>query len=614
MKIVRWLATGWGQIKTIFFTHSWNYFKQGYQVGQLKRYTFYYLRYAFDALRHFGNTIRDELGQGSFDHPAIKRLAQYTKGLHQLLPQDTRFSYSVLIAMTPTTLFLFKQTLQSALLQTAPLIEILVGYPPQLSADLQTFLQEQASKYPQLRLIPVVSEKESDRLNELADKASYDWLLCLGAKDWIRPDYLFRCEQLLRLLPSTFQCLYTHEDLVHETGIHLLSPKNFHERLVLFPYSFQNFMGRSVLIQRQAWLKVGGLQLNPKQDGFWELGWRLYLEGTPFHLLPFPLYKRCQEESSPLEEEQLLANLTKHTQALNLNWIWTKGLVAQTYRALPPLPKLSTVQVIIPYKNQKEMTLKAVKTALAQTDVKVYVTAIDNHSEDLSIADEIEKLGGEVLKIQEPFNYSRLNNLAVRQTQTAQSCEYVLFLNNDVELELNALAEMCRWIDQPGIGWVGCQLFYPNGLLQHGGVDLMLNRPYDQMLWNHSERLRPDAKRTVTQVLRIANAVTAACALIRRQTFLDVGGFDETWYPIAYSDTNLAVKLQSQGLASFYTPYAQGVHRESVSRVHENIEDVESSTWLHEHYILQHQLKFSNYLSLQSNASSTKVLVMDLMN
>ena len=249
-------------------------------------------------------------------------------------------------------------------------------------------------------------------------------------------------------------------------------------------------------------------------------------------------------------------------------------------RAVPELKKSLSVQVIIPYKNQKELTLKAVRSALLQKEADVCVTAVDNNSEDGSIAKEIERLGGEVILVKEPFNYSRLNNLAVERTERARQCEYLLFLNNDVELEEDALVEMCRWVVQPGIGLVGCMLSYPNGLLQHGGVDIIRSGPAHQVTWSHSEKLRNSAKMNVSNILRLVDAATAACALMSRSHFLEIGGFDENWYPVAYSDTNLAVKLSSLGLKSFYTPYAKGVHYESASRDVENIEDVENSRWL----------------------------------
>ena len=64
--------------------------------------------------------------------------------------------------------------------------------------------------------------------------------------------------------------------------------------------------------------------------------------------------------------------------------------------------------------------------------------------------------------------------------------------------------------------------------------------------------------------------------------FLSVGGFDELLYPIAYSDTHLAHKLAMRGLKSLYTPYAAGLHHESLSRQAGLLEDFDRSIFLHE--------------------------------
>ena len=94
----------------------------------------------------------------------------------------------------------------------------------------------------------------------------------------------------------------------------------------------------------------------------------------------------------------------------------------------------------------------------------------------------------------------------------------LLFLNNDVELEPGALSEMVRWLDQPGIGMVGCRLHYPDGRLQHGGVRLH-DRVKKAMEWDHVEKLRRFEELEEAKVLGIFDAVTAACAMMKREIF-----------------------------------------------------------------------------------------------
>jgi len=61
------------------------------------------------------------------------------------------------------------------------------------------------------------------------------------------------------------------------------------------------------------------------------------------------------------------------------------------------------------------------------------------------------------------------------------------------------------------------------------------------------------------------SAVTAACMVLRKDTFEAVGGFDET-LAVAYNDVDLCLRLGARGFRSVWTPHAELYHFESVSR------------------------------------------------
>ncbi|MFN4174539.1 MAG: glycosyltransferase, partial [Parachlamydiaceae bacterium] len=160
--------------------------------------------------------------------------------------------------------------------------------------------------------------------------------------------------------------------------------------------------------------------------------------------------------------------------------------------------------------------------------------------------------------------------------------DLILFLNNDAVLNPGAIAEMARWANQPLIGMVGCLLFYPNGLVQHGGVKLLQKGGYeDTMNWIHHDHKKSFESSRLAKMLHIDDAVTAACALMRRDVFEKVGGFDEEAFPIAYSDTRLACKVAKENLFSLYTPFASGIHHESLTRKGNAIEDFDRSIFWH---------------------------------
>ncbi|MBA2369453.1 MAG: glycosyltransferase [Candidatus Protochlamydia sp.] len=570
------------------------YLKQGYRSKQMKAHCINFAKHLFQHARLFGATLDKEYKDlGSPNGLRMQKLHTLTLGLHTLLPHHPHFSYSIIIpVLRQTHPDRFRHALISALQQTAPHLEVIAVYGEEkLPESLAQVLNECQATFPgRLKIFNSTALMMHESVNAAVQQAVGHFILLEGPEDWLRPDYIFRCEQLLRFLKDRENvCIYTDEYEVNERSEPMPGRQIQKPQRLVFPYLFYNGIGKSVLIPRHLWNLAGGLQDVSQEEQIWDLALRLDATGTLFRHLPFYLYAKRSGLAKHQKDNALVSfvsQLNHYSDIKKLPWKWSEGLIPHTYRALPQLSAIPTVQVIIPFKEQKELTLKTIQSVLKQKGARIQITAVDNASCDSSIGENIKEMGGEVLLVEEPFNFSRLNNLAVEKTKMGQHCDYLLFLNNDVELEEGALLEMCRWIEQPLIGLVGSRLIYPNGLLQHGGIDLKRNAPANQMVWNHSEKMYPHSKQSLTQVVRLADAVTAACALMKRKIFVEIGGFDEIWYPVAYSDTNLAVKIEAMGLYCLYTPYAKGVHHESVSRSYENIEDFEMSHWLHQQYAL----------------------------
>lgn len=572
MKKILSVAYRLRNLLTNLFNPLFNYFKQGIYS---REFPLYFKNFITKHLQGLTNSLKNEIQQTEGIHSErIKKLRSTCLGLHSLLPFESYYSYSILIAIESLSSPHLLLAIESALAQTAPQLEILVGC---FEKDLEK-LRLLLKNVPSITLIGLKVKDEVSMLNEMATQSKGYYLLLLSVNDWIRPDYLFRCEQFLRLQKASPNvCLYTDEYLINEKN-YPIPGGAWHKKSINFPYVFQNEIGKSLLIPKSLWMSVGGINYSPDSEGFWELSFKMYeKEKCIFCHLPFPLYARRLPLNRPLSDS---ASLIEIFQTSFKDWQWSQGLLPSSLRAIPPISNSPSVQVIIPFKEQKKLTLAAVRSVFKQKGVRICLTCVDNGSLDQSIGKEIEELGGEVLLINEPFNYSRLNNLAVQNT-TQTICDFILFLNNDVELNEHAVEEMCRWGAQPELGMIGAWLSYPNGLLQHGGVDLIQEGPGHQVIWNHTEKLHDESKLVRSKQLHIVDAVTAACALVKRSLFIEVGGFDELCYPIAYSDTNLAVKIANKGFKNFYTPYARGVHHESVSRKLESLEDVESSRWLH---------------------------------
>lgn len=579
------LKKGWALIKNfslLFSRDISTYFYKGWKAKLKRAYSLSFIR----SLHFYLNQFRASLHSDAVLHhhvndPIIKKLERTAQGLHTLLPSDDRFSYSILISINVPRLPLLIECIQSALNQTAPKVEILIGLKETTAEEVKKTLATLQKDNP-TKIKVFTFTNDCPIINKLAESAAGNFLLLLGEHDWIRPDFLFRFEQTLRVFSDPEKhVLYCNFNYVSEQGFFIPSSTHTQPPKLNFPYFFKEFEEKGLLIPSVLWKKIGGLHFENRGAEYEELLLNLDLAGASFQRIPLCLYSARASTigNEPKSEKAFSHVLEKYFLSKKLNWHCSEGYLKKTVRVIPPLPKASSIQVIIPYKDQKELTLKCLKSVLQQQEVLYTITAIDNRSTDKSIAETIRSHGGEVIAIDEPFNYSRLNNLAVKMTQMANHCDTLLFLNNDVELAPDAMQEMLRWIEQPQIGIVGCRLHYPNGQLQHGGVKINYQGK-EEMRWEHIEKYRKFEDMQLSKTIHLCEAVTAACAMMKKKFFLEIGGFDETWYPIAYSDTHLAVKATAKGLKCLYTPYATGIHHESISRL-SGIEDFENSWWLH---------------------------------
>jgi GT2 family glycosyltransferase len=226
--------------------------------------------------------------------------------------------------------------------------------------------------------------------------------------------------------------------------------------------------------------------------------------------------------------------------------------------------QLPEVSVIIPTRNRAELVRKCLE-GLNRTDYpNPEIIVVDNDSDEpeaLAYFDQLRNEGIAVIRIEGDFNYSALNNAAVR---TAHG-EFLCFLNNDIEIiEPDWLQWLVSQAARPDIGAAGARLLYPDGTLQHAGVFIGIGggAAHAHRFLKADERGYFDRSRLPQRV----SAVTGACLVVSREKFSAVGGFDETNFRVAFNDIDLCLKLNQRGWQSFYEPRATLVHHESKSR------------------------------------------------
>ncbi|HBI46257.1 MAG TPA: glycosyl transferase family 2 [Planctomycetales bacterium] len=237
----------------------------------------------------------------------------------------------------------------------------------------------------------------------------------------------------------------------------------------------------------------------------------------------------------------------------------TQGLRQIRYRVGLPL-----VSIVIPSKDQPRLLERCVESLLAGDYPSQEIVLVDTGSVTPEAREVNARLalrpGVRLLHWDQPFNYSAVNNFAVRQARG----DVLTFLNDDTEvISPDWLERMLEYALQPNVGAVGAKLLYSNETIQHAGIVLGLKN----IICGHLLQRAPDSAAAghPLAVARNVSAVTGACLMMRRSVFDEVGGFEEQ-FAGDFNDVDLCLKVRQSGYQVIWTPHARLFHHECQTR------------------------------------------------
>jgi GT2 family glycosyltransferase len=117
---------------------------------------------------------------------------------------------------------------------------------------------------------------------------------------------------------------------------------------------------------------------------------------------------------------------------------------------------------------------------------------------------------------------------------------------------------------RPGTGCVGAKLYYPGDKIQHAGVIIGLGGVAGHSHKNFDRKARGYFGRLM--VVQNVTAVTAACLVVKKAIYEEVGGLDEANLKVAFNDVDFCLKVAAAGYRNCWTPFAELYHHESISR------------------------------------------------
>lgn len=238
-------------------------------------------------------------------------------------------------------------------------------------------------------------------------------------------------------------------------------------------------------------------------------------------------------------------------------------------RNLQPLSQRGeSISVIIPTRDNPVM-LKACVESLMQTATHgelIEIVIVNNASvkpESYAVFEELAtRRNVRVIAFDEPFNWSRANNIAAATCHGAQ----LLFLNDDTEMLTQGWDAILSGLlaSDPAIGIIGSHLQYPDTTTQHAGfVFGMDNGPQHEARWMPRALHGPDDR---WNRMHQTVAVTGAFMAMRTPVYAALSGFDEQRFAIDFSDVDICLRARGQGLRVVYAPQISLLHHESVSR------------------------------------------------
>jgi glycosyltransferase involved in cell wall biosynthesis len=443
--------------------------------------------------------------------------------------------------------------------------------PPE--SAVASLLREAQARDPRIKLIrEEIKGGIFAARNAAFGLASGSFIALLDHDDLISPRALYEVAARLVAQPAV-DIIYSDQDLIDDTGIRSMPyfKPDWNPELMLG----QNLIDRLGIFRRTQVERIGGFRTGLEGSQDYDLALRMVARTTPDRILHIPKVLYHRRKGS--HDSELVRNGCASNAQCAVRAFLSRGMPDARVepaasspawnRVIYPVPQREPlVSVVIPSRNHAHLLARAVEGLLDRTDYRsLEVLIVDNGSDEPAALALLDRLARDsrvrVLRCPGPFNYSALNNLAVREAVGS----LILLLNNDIDvINPDWLREMVSHAIRPGIGAVGAKLLYPDGSIQHGGITVGMFGVADRQYLN-----KPSSDSGYfghLKLTRNVTAVTAACLLIRRDAYLEVGGLNEISLPVAFNDVDLCLKLMDRGYRNIWTPFAELYHLESASR------------------------------------------------
>jgi glycosyltransferase involved in cell wall biosynthesis len=496
---------------------------------------------------------------------------QRARELVPILPR--RPVFSVILPTYDTPEAYLRAAIESVRAQIYPDWELCIADDASPDPRVRPILEEYARIDPRIKVtFRTENGQMSVAMNSAMASATGEFICYLDHDDLYAPEALFECALVANRIPDV-DMMYSDEDKFDDSG-------RFWDPFFKPDWNPDTFLSRMytchlAVYRRSLAVAMGGMrpELYGSQD--YDFVLRLSERTDRIHHIAKILYHwRVHPDSTATNMDVKPYTTIAAERAIGeaLERRGEPGTVAVrpdapgTYIVRYAIRERKKVSIIMPTRNHGEDVDRCLGSIFEKTTYDDFeIVLVDNGSDDKASLQTFEKWRKydrrvRVLRYDIPFNFSLINNYAVAKTDGY----YVLLLNNDTEvISTDWMEGMVEQAQRPSIGAVGPLLLYPDGTIQHAGVIIGLGG-----VAGHSHKYFDADAPGYFYTLRAINnfsAVTAACLMLRRSVYDEVGGMDKD-FAVAFNDVDFCLKIRKAGYRNVYLPHVKLYHFESKSR------------------------------------------------
>ena len=512
--------------------------------------------------------------------PYQKWIIRHLPGNKELEKQRReKFDYqpkiSIVVPLYKTPEKYLLQLVESVKAQTYPNWELCLSDGSGENSPLTSFLKSLEAGDERIKVAYNEQALQiSENTNAGIEIATGAYIAFADHDDELTPHALFECVKALNK-DRKIRLIYSDEDKMSMDGHKFFQPHfkpDYNPDLLCTV----NYICHLFVVQREILDQVGTFrkEFDGAQD--YDFIFRCVEAVDPseiYHVTKILYHWRCHEDSTAENPESKTYAFEAGKRAIEEHYHRT-GIKAEVYqgeflglyrtrflRDYDPL-----ISIIIPNKDHIEDLKRCMDSIDQKSSYKNYeYIIVENNSTDEKTFRYYKDLEAEnpkahVVYWDKEFNYSAINNYGA----TFAKGEYILLLNNDTEIiNETCLEELLGYCMRSDVGAVGARMYYEDDTIQHAGVVIGFGG-----IAGHCFVLQPRGTTGYCHRIICAqdySAVTAACMLVKKSAFDEVGGLTEE-LAVAFNDIDFCMKLREAGYLIVYNPYAELYHYESKSR------------------------------------------------